>query len=76
MIILDLVGGTTLMDDVTEELKECPFCGSNCVNDTSDPEPNKHGLYYWVCPDCIALGPASSTLNEATKAWNSRKEPK
>ena len=56
------------------ELKPCPFCGSNCVNDTSEPENSGEDKpeYSWVCPDCICIGPIARTVEGATDGWNTR----
>tara|TARA_R110000850_G_scaffold72542_3_gene159536 strand:- start:397 stop:822 length:426 start_codon:yes stop_codon:yes gene_type:complete len=59
------------MNNENKTLKPCPFCGSNCVNDTSPPEP-ECGSYYWVCPDCVCCGGIGDTVEEATQAWNTR----
>ncbi len=53
-------------------LLPCPFCGSSCVNDTSPPENDGDHSFYWVCPDCVAVGPAEPSLQEATESWNTR----
>ena len=61
-----------------DKLKPCPFCGSGNVNDTSppenseDPDTNKFSGCYWVCPDCVAVGPFAETPEEATHLWNTR----
>lgn len=60
------------MSDI--KLKPCPFCGSECVNDTTPPEFNDIMGFYWVCPDCVACGPASDTVYLATTSWNGRAE--
>ena len=52
-------------------LKPCPFCGSDTVNDTSPPE---HPCFWWVCPDCVAVGPVGNSVLSATEAWNRRSE--
>ena len=59
------------MNNENTTLKPCPFCGSNCVNDTLPPEP-ECGSYCWVCPDCVCCGGIGYTVEEATKAWNTR----
>ncbi len=53
-------------------IKPCPFCGSDCVNDTTDPKPDEFDKYYWVCPDCVACGPIGDSVSEATEAWDKR----
>lgn len=55
------------------ELKDCPFCRSDTVNDTSPPhEPHEGVGVCWVCPDCVACGPVGKTVEEATDLWNKR----
>ena len=57
----------------TKELKPCPFCESDFVNDTSPPaQQGESGAYFWVCPDCACCGPARQSIEEATEAWNTR----
>lgn len=58
--------------DLLSDLLDCPFCGSSCVNDTTKPQPDAHGVYMWVCPDCVACGPIGATVEEATYRWNKR----
>jgi hypothetical protein len=53
-------------------LLPCPFCGSECVNDTSEPTDEPHGTFFWVCPACVACGPVSTSLEGATVNWNTR----
>ena len=60
------------MSDI--KLKPCPFCGSECVNDTTPPEFNDVMGFYWVCPDCVSCGPASDTVYLATTSWNGRND--
>lgn len=52
-------------------LLPCPWCGSSCVNDTTDPK-NIDGIYYWVCPCCVACGPVGGSVEEAANKWNKR----
>lgn len=47
------------------ELKPCPFCGSENINDTTLTE-------VMVCPDCATSGPDCDTPKEAVKNWNAR----
>ena len=56
------------------ELKDCPYCGSSNVNDTTKPEgdPTLSMGCCWVCPDCVACGPYMETAEQATEAWNAR----
>lgn len=57
---------------MSDKLQPCPFCGSRNVNDTSEPKPGEDGDFYWVCPDCVCVGPVSDTLEGATDLWNKR----
>jgi len=50
----------------------CPFCGSNCVNDTTPPEESLEEGYFWVCPCCVSCGPVGTSIKEATDLWNKR----
>jgi len=63
---------------MTDQLKNCPFCGSRNVNDTTPPpdmNEYKDETYYWACPDCVCCGPITETLESATEAWNIRHIP-
>ena len=53
---------------MSDKLLPCPFCGSRCVNDTTEPEDED----CWVCPDCVCTGPCGQTPEEATALWNNR----
>ena len=58
------------------ELKPCPFCGSNCVNDTTGPsDQNDEVGYFWTCPDCVCSGPFEESIEKATEGWNLRAIP-
>jgi len=48
-----------------EEVKPCPFCGSDFV------EINRGG-WWGECGNCGAEGPAKETREEALAAWNLR----
>jgi len=50
---------------MSEELRPCPFCGSNFVN------MNRVG-WWVVCENCGAEGPAKETREEALATWNRR----
>lgn len=48
-------------------LKPCPFCGS------SKTKPSLYeSIWFVVCENCHADGPAKDTKNEAIAAWNKR----
>ena len=51
---------------MTEELKRCPFCGSEakCIE--------YYGLYHVVCCDCYTTGRDCPSIETACKAWNTR----
>ncbi|WP_041544383.1 MULTISPECIES: Lar family restriction alleviation protein [Chelativorans] len=51
--------------------KPCPFCGSRRTQDSA----SHYGfvsIYFVVCRDCHADGPAKDTRSEAIQAWNTR----
>lgn len=52
---------------MTEELKPCPFCGSDDV-EALDME----GKHYVACYDCALEGPFHDSRAEAVAAWNRR----
>jgi hypothetical protein len=58
------------MSDI--KLKPCPFCGSECVNDTSEPTGGEDRVFYWTCPCCVSSGAIGRSLLGATDGWNSR----
>ena len=67
-----------------ETLKMCPFCGSTkhlqtdmVIQDPYSPpslDLNELPAEEWfvVCGDCGAMGPISTSADEAHAAWNSR----
>lgn len=50
-----------------EELKPCPFCGS----EAKFTEPYKN-IYVVSCPNCGVGSAIFSNLGEAIEAWNRR----
>ncbi len=55
-----------------EEMKTCPFCGSNNVGIVT-----ALGTNWGKCGDCFASGPAidePDTTERAVEAWNRRTE--
>ena len=55
---------------MSEELKKCPFCGSNELYD--DSVPSVYGEYTWIrCEKCAAQGSAFLD-DEPSKHWNTR----
>jgi len=56
------------------ELKACPFCGSDAEFQNPNPEPtNAASSEYYV--ECLGCGATSGTydfMDEAVKAWNTR----
>lgn len=58
-------------EEVSEELKPCPFCGGNAQKVKSS------GRWGWfVSCSCAAVGPSADSKEEAIAAWNRRVEPK
>ena len=56
--------------EMSEELKKCPFCGSNELYD--DSVPSVYGEYTWIrCEKCAAQGSAFLD-DEPSKHWNTR----
>ena len=58
---------------IKKELKKqdadlCPFCG----NKGTHLEDLRTGAYWMTCNRCGATGPATSTKEEAKKAWRKR----
>lgn len=51
---------------MTENLKRCPFCGSEakCIE--------FYGLYHVICCNCHIAGKDCPTRESAVSAWNSR----
>lgn len=53
---------------MSEELKSCPFCGSD---DLYIPHP-EHVFAWILCNACDTEGPVKNTKEEAITAWNTR----
>ena len=51
-----------------EDLKKCPFCGSENIRLTN------WGLYRCWCSDCLAHSADEISEKEAIQAWNKRVE--
>ena len=62
-------GGKMKDYECGEDMKECPFCGSNDI--ICDDRPD--GTEVW-CNKCEAEGPYASNLGVAERLWNTRKE--
>lgn len=57
---------------MNEELKPCPFCGSDQVS-VSIGETGVGGDFYYVeCEKCAGMCGSSSKQEDAVKAWNKR----
>ena len=52
---------------MSEEIKPCPFCGSEDV----EVFPN-YGHYFAACCDCGSEGPNKERKEEAIRKWNQR----
>lgn len=60
------------LEDSTDSLETCPFCGSQQIEITEWDE-NVHA--FWVsCDTCGATGPNGITEAEAIERWNKRVE--
>lgn len=57
------------MEDMDQELKPCPFCGS-----TAELRDDGDEYYpYWVnCNECVGCTGECPTKELAIKAWNTR----
>lgn len=56
---------------MTEQLKPCPFCGSEAELRFSEGESGKR--YYWIpCKKCSCCQTIFDTPQEAVSAWNNR----
>ncbi|MBZ9759451.1 Lar family restriction alleviation protein [Mesorhizobium sp. CA8] len=52
---------------MAHRLKACPFCGSRKTEPTQ-----YHSIFFVVCRDCHADGPAKDSESDAIEAWNTR----
>lgn len=53
------------------EIKTCPFCGSEAIDDFALPNT------YWIqCTNqaCLAMGPWGESKQDAIDRWNERKD--
>lgn len=61
------------MSDEREELKPCPFCGSNAIDIRAYAKPScllNVTRKFAYCRDCKAQGPEKPTDGQAADAWN------
>ena len=69
---------TTAMNEVSEELKSCPFCGSKAsVRQVAPVAINNavkygYGGYFVMCNKCLTSGNNYPTEMKAIEAWNRR----
>lgn len=59
---------------MSEQLKPCPFCGSEgkvFFNDEACYHGGK-GTYYIVCAECASRGKNGNDEQQAIEAWNRR----
>lgn len=59
-----------------DELKPCPFCGSEGLGLKHAPRYwlEGNGVYWMACSDCGATGSEGRTEALAIEAWNTRAE--
>ena len=68
----------TAMNEVSEELKSCPFCGSKAsVRQVTPVAINNavkygYGGYFVMCNKCLTSGNNYPTRRDAQEAWNRR----
>lgn len=55
-----------------EEIKPCPFCGSDAESEYAMQDRNTHGVY---CIGCEASMDGFDFQEQAIKAWNTRHQP-
>lgn len=53
-----------------EEIRECPFCGSNA--ELRDPHSAFSRLAAVYCDSCEIRGPTATDKAQAIAAWNAR----
>ena len=53
---------------MSDEIKDCPFCGSSSQVVRRHPEMGRRECV--VCENCNACGPASNSQDNAIRAWN------
>lgn len=56
---------------MSEELKPCPFCGSENLKAYGYSQHEADHAYCY-CEDCNTVGPSKSVLRKAIEAWNKR----
>lgn len=65
------------MSEPKQELRECPFCGSNKVTIEWEPcapitHPDTNRRWFAECTQCSCQGPFCQRETEVIKAWNTR----
>lgn len=55
-----------------DKLKNCPFCGSSEINNTTGAECDDNGFYTLVCPECICVSPITQSKDDGNRVWNTR----
>ena len=58
---------------MSKELKHCPFCGGEGLENQST-YPSKPTRYYIMCSNCGANSEFQYSKQDAIKSWNSRSE--
>jgi Lar family restriction alleviation protein len=60
-----------------QELKHCPFCGSNEHLEVVKPAPlYASNIFVIYCDNCGAMGGGNVTQELAADDWNMRRTPK
>lgn len=57
---------------MSEELKQCPFCGSKNLQYVEKNPESYEQCYYVYCLNCDAQGPEYISIDDAISAWNRR----